>query len=83
VKFWDVGNDNRGKVAALVATIILVPIILLFIAFAVHFYRKVVSYKYKRSARGLQELETMAEQLGTGHDTLGSANYQPSNILNI
>jgi len=48
-----------------------------------------VGYKYKRSARGKEELETMASQLETGHDTIGPSasnsgvNFQRSNILNI
>jgi len=86
VKFWNVGTDNRGILAAIIATIILIPIICLFIAFAVHFYRKVVSHKYERSAAGLQELESMATQLQTDNENQGDGNhlgFHQSNILNI
>lgn len=85
VKFWDVGGDNRGKIAALVATIILIPIILVFIAFAVHFYRKVVNHKVERSAQGLQELESMVSQLQTDNDNVNSTDYNlhHPNVINI
>ena len=58
VKFWDVGPN--GRIAAMAATILLIPIFVIFIAFAVHFYRKLVGHKYERSAQNLQELESMA-----------------------
>lgn len=65
VKFWDIGFDNgkTGQIAALSATVLLVPIYVIFIAFAVHFYRQLVAHKYERSARNLQELESLASQL--------------------
>lgn len=86
VKFWNVGTDGRGKLAAIVATVILIPIICVFIAFAVHFYRKVVSHKYERSAAGLQELESMVTQLQSDNENLtdgSNLHYHPSNVLNI
>lgn len=70
VKFWDVGVDdssNSGRTAALIASLILVPIFFVFIAFAVHFYRKIVAHQYERSAKALEELDKLAVPLG---DTL-------------
>lgn len=69
VKFWDVGyRDNKsGQKAALVATIILIPIGIVFIGFAVHFYRTLVSHKFERSEKNLQELESMISQLAHDH----------------
>lgn len=65
VKFWDVGTHQggTGHKAALVASIILVPIFLIFILFAIHFYRKLVTHKYSVTAQCLQEVEGMAQQL--------------------
>jgi calcium release-activated calcium channel protein 1 len=87
VKFWDIGGkDGSGQTAALVATIMLVPIVILFIAFAVHFYRKLVAHKYERSAKGLEELETMVSQLQTEHHTQGhtvSGDFNGPAILTV
>lgn len=65
VKFWDVGTkENRsGQKSALVATILLIPIGIIFIGFAIHFYRTLVSHQFDRSEKNLQELETMISQL--------------------
>ncbi|XP_067136086.1 calcium release-activated calcium channel protein 1-like [Centruroides vittatus] len=58
VKFYDYSRE-----AALAATILLVPIVITTLAFAFHFYRKLVVHKYEQSAHGLQELENMVNQL--------------------
>ncbi|XP_074596989.1 calcium release-activated calcium channel protein orai isoform X1 [Brevipalpus obovatus] len=65
VKFWDVGTNQgaTGHQAALWATIVLIPIFLIFILFAIHFYRKLVTHKYSVTAQCLQEVECMASQL--------------------
>ena len=55
VKFRDIGTrdgTNSGRIASIVATVLLI------LGFAVHFYRTLV-----KSARGLEELETMVSQL--------------------
>ena len=54
---------SRG--AAIASTAIIVPAVLIFMAFAIHFYRQLVAHKYERSTKGLEELETMANQLDT------------------
>ncbi|XP_035209653.1 calcium release-activated calcium channel protein 1-like [Stegodyphus dumicola] len=58
VKFYDYSVP-----AAAAATIILIPVVVIFVVFAVHFYRKLVAHKYERSTQGLRELETMVTQL--------------------
>ncbi|XP_023239323.1 calcium release-activated calcium channel protein 1-like [Centruroides sculpturatus] len=58
VKFYDYSRE-----AALAATILLIPMVITFLAFAFHFYRKLVAHKYEQSAHGLQELESMVNQL--------------------
>jgi calcium release-activated calcium channel protein 1 len=68
VKFWDVGmqdGSKSGQSAALVATLLLVPIVCVFLFFAVHFYRNLVAHEYERSAKGLEELHVMVSQLQT------------------
>ncbi|XP_015795947.1 calcium release-activated calcium channel protein 1 [Tetranychus urticae] len=65
VKFWDFGvnQGNTGHKAALAATLLLIPIFIIFIGFAVHFYRRLISHKFETSAKNLQEIESMASQL--------------------
>lgn len=62
VKFWEVGGMD-GKIIAVTATILLIPIVAIFIGFAVHFYRNIVAHQYERSAKGLEELQNMVTQL--------------------
>jgi len=52
--------------AALMSTIILIPVVITFCAFAIHFYRKLVAHKYERSEYGLRELESLAYRLESG-----------------
>ena len=69
VKFWDVGygTNKSGQMAALVATIILIPVGIIFIAFAFHFYCTLASHHIERNEKNLQELESMISQLGHEH----------------
>ena len=57
------GYEEGNNAAAIASTVVIVPAILAFIAFAVHFYRQLIAHKYERSQYGLEELQTMAEQL--------------------
>ena len=52
--------------AAIASTAITVPALIIFVAFAVHFYRQLIAHKYERSTKGLEELESMANQLEPG-----------------
>ncbi|KAL1475751.1 hypothetical protein MTO96_003549 [Rhipicephalus appendiculatus] len=67
---------NYSREAALAVTIILIPVAIIFIAFAVHFYRQLVTHKYEQSVMCISELESMANQLqdgggaGSDHGTL-------------
>ena len=93
VKFWDQGD--AGTTASLAATIMLVPIGIVFVGFAVHFYRTLVSHKFERSERCLQELESMISNLqndGSGgqpsqqpllYSTGSESNARSGNVLNI
>jgi calcium release-activated calcium channel protein 1 len=63
VRFQPINQTN----AALASTVIIVPAIVVFMAFAIHFYRQLIAHRYERSTAGLEELETMASELGTGN----------------
>ena len=58
VKFWD-----YSFTAAWAATIIVIPVLIVFVAFAVHFYHSLVVYKCEATVTDLQQLEEMKKQL--------------------
>lgn len=68
VKFYDF-----SKVAAWTACILLIPVLIIFLAFAIHFYRSLVSHKYEVTASGIRELELLKEQIEAG-DLEGRSN---------
>lgn len=49
--------------AAWCTTIVLFPVVILLLAFAFHFYRTLITFKYELSKHGIQELESMANRL--------------------
>ena len=61
VKFF-----NYSKAAAIAASAVLVPVCIVFVWFAIHFYRTLVQHKYERSFQGIEELQRIANQLHTG-----------------
>ncbi|XP_071446585.1 calcium release-activated calcium channel protein 1 isoform X2 [Hetaerina americana] len=75
VKFYDF-----SKFAAWSACIVLVPVLVVFLAFAVHFYRTLVAHKYEVTAHGLRELELLKERIEAG-DTEGRGGGQGTNGL--
>lgn len=60
VKFWD-----YSFTAAWAATIIVIPVLIVFVAFAVHFYHNLVVYKCESTVTDLQQLEDMKKHLDT------------------
>lgn len=58
VKFWD-----YSIMAATASTIIVIPVLIVFVAFAVHFYHSLVVYKCETSISDLEELETIKKKL--------------------
>jgi len=66
---------NYSKTAAISATVLLVPVMVVFLAFAIHFYRKLVSHQYERSEHGIRELENMINQLEAGDQIRPKTNH--------
>lgn len=52
-----------SKSAPIASTVIIFPVLVIFVAFAIHFYRQLIAHKYERSTKGLAELESMANDL--------------------
>uniref|UniRef100_A0A1B6DJR3 Calcium release-activated calcium channel protein 1 n=1 Tax=Clastoptera arizonana TaxID=38151 RepID=A0A1B6DJR3_9HEMI len=58
VKFYD-----YSKTAAWSACIILIPVFIIFLAFALHFYHAMVTHKYEVTVSGIRELEFLKDQI--------------------
>lgn len=58
VKFYDFSKE-----AAWSACVVLIPVLIIFIAFAIHFYRSLVAHKYEVTVSGIRELELLREQI--------------------
>ncbi|XP_014467534.1 PREDICTED: calcium release-activated calcium channel protein 1-like isoform X3 [Dinoponera quadriceps] len=58
VKFYDFSQK-----AAWSACILLIPVLIIFIVFAIHFYRSLVAHKYEVTVSGIRELELLKEQI--------------------
>ena len=63
VRFYKLLDNGTGMYASIASTVIIVPCLLIFIIFAIHFYRQLIAHKYERHTRGLEELENMASEL--------------------
>ncbi|XP_046462875.1 calcium release-activated calcium channel protein 1-like isoform X3 [Daphnia pulex] len=70
------------KEAAYVATAILVPFVILFIWFAIIFYRNLVAHTYETRKCGIQELEELKHVLEMG-DELTTREIRSSPLVNI
>lgn len=64
VKFLDYSDK-----AAIGSTILLVPIVLLFTMFALHFYWKLVAHKVESAGKNLQDLEQQLRVLQQTSET--------------
>lgn len=76
VRFYDLSNS-----AHIASTAIIVPVLLVFIAFAIHFYRRLVSIKYESSTKGLAEVEKMALDLESNKTNEETAWYYTMPLL--
>jgi len=61
IKFYD-----RSKYASWAAGIMLIPVLVIFLAFAIHFYRSIIAHKYEVTVSGIRELELLKEQIEAG-----------------
>lgn len=61
VKFYDI-----SVTAAWSASVVLIPVLIIFIIFALHFYRSLVTHKYEVTVSGIRELELLKEQIEQG-----------------
>ncbi|XP_072143218.1 calcium release-activated calcium channel protein 1 isoform X1 [Dermacentor andersoni] len=75
---WVVFHEYRD--AALAATIILIPVAIVFVVFAVHFYRQLVTHKFEQSVMSVKELENMVSQLQDGG---GGSTDNAASLLNV
>lgn len=71
VKFY-----HLSMAAAYVSIGIMIPVCVLFVFFALRFYRKLVEHKQSENALQLEELQVMATQLGT-HDEGATLDSSP------
>ncbi|KAI5635493.1 mediator of CRAC channel activity domain-containing protein [Phthorimaea operculella] len=58
VKFWD-----YSFAAATAATVIVIPVLIVFVAFAIHFYHSLVVQKCETSVQDIEQLESMKRDL--------------------
>lgn len=58
VKFWD-----YSFAAAVAATVIVIPALIIFVLFAAHFYHSLVVYKCKTSNEDMEKLEDIKKHL--------------------
>ncbi|CAH1278594.1 unnamed protein product [Diabrotica balteata] len=58
VKFWDYSFS-----AAVAATVIVIPVLIIFVLFAAHFYHSLVVYKCNTSNSDMEKLENIKKQL--------------------
>lgn len=85
VKFWNYGTNsgtNIGRIASISVTLALIPIFILFITFAVKFYRNLVTHQFEKSEREILELDTLINELNFPDSTAGptssESNQRPS-----
>lgn len=67
--------------AASSATIVMVPVLILFIVFAIHFYHKLVVHKYELTETGLRELEQLKQQLDSNQPP--NSHSSPNRNINV
>lgn len=64
LRFFEVST-----VAAWSASVVLLPVLVIFVIFAIHFYQTLVAHKYEVTASGIRELEILKQQMETNKVT--------------
>lgn len=67
VKFWD-----YSFTAATASTVIIIPVLIVFVAFAVHFYHSLLVYKCESAVSDMKDLESIKRNLD--NVTMGQTN---------
>lgn len=60
----------RGRWAATASTLVLVPVSIAFVAFAIYFYKNLVARRYEKSSSQIKQLERMVTNLGSNPNGL-------------
>lgn len=74
VKFY----NFESHLAAWVATGLIIPIFFVFIAFAAHFYMKLVGHKSEVYEYNIKELELLKDQLDESGDHIENGSHKGS-----
>jgi calcium release-activated calcium channel protein 1 len=54
-----------NTIAPIVSSVIFIPVIVVFILFGIHFYRRLITHEYHRAAHEIEEMEAIAKELNT------------------
>ncbi len=54
-----------NTIAPIVSSVIFIPVILVFILFGIHFYKRLITHEYHRATHEIEEIEAMAKELNT------------------
>ncbi|XP_069134823.1 calcium release-activated calcium channel protein 1-like [Argopecten irradians] len=63
IKF-NVKSLHNNVTAAWASTAVVIPVGILFLVFAFHFYRRLIAHKFQQTNMGLQDLDKMVSELG-------------------
>lgn len=70
-----------SRSAAIASTVIVTPVLFIFLVFAAFFYRRLISHKYERSYRDLEDLQQMADEVQLQNHSLNNTEMVRSQPL--
>ena len=74
---------NLDRNAAIASTAIVVPVLVIFIFFAAFFYKRLISHKYEKSYRDLEDLEQIAAEVQNHSSQMEQLTTQYSNTQTV